>query len=130
MTREEEEEQQQEKEQDEIISKLSCNSSNLLLKLRYETRYLEYSHTDDDINRDRHVGGSVPLSSNNCSMKRLESEAIVNLQIGDDIKIIVPPINRKEPAAAKDTRESTLNLFKCISREGCNNVPTTKKSEF
>ena len=57
---------------------------------------------DDDINGDGPVGSSVPLSSINRGMKRLESEAIVHLRIGDDITIAVPPINQKGADCGKE----------------------------
>lgn len=63
-------------------------------------------------------------------MKRLESESIVHLRIGDDITIVVRPINPREPIAAKKARQSTLNLFKRLIRDECGNVSAAKKDKF
>ena len=84
-----------------------------------------YSHSDDEIGRN-----NVPLSSQNRGMKRLEPEAIVNLRVSDDIIIVVPPVNRREPKEAKAARVSTIALFKRIVFNECGNIPVADKNEM
>ena len=89
-----------------------------------------YSTTDDNIDRYRHAQRTVPISSTNRGMKRLEPSAIVNLRVGDDITIVVPPINRREPNTAKVARVATINLFKRIITANFLKTPEIDKEEF
>ena len=47
-------------------------------------------------------------------MKRLSSEGIVNLRVGDDVTIVIPPDKRGEPKHAKHRRSSVYALFKRV----------------
>jgi len=89
-----------------------------------------YSTTDDYIDRYRHAQRTVPISSTNRGMKRLEPSAIVYLRVGDDITIVVSPINRREPNTTKVARVAMLNLFKRIITADFLKTPEMDKEEF
>ena len=92
-----------------------------------------YSMSDDDDNIDRSRHDLVvPISSLNRGMKRLQAHDIVKLRIGDEITVLIPPIDRsrKEPKPAREARETIMSKMKRVFMAECGTMSTKEKDDY